>query len=103
MRVKILEAFARGIPVVSTRIGVEGIDARDQVHLLVADEPAQFADAVLRLLRDPALAARLASAGRQLVEQVYDWRSALRGLDTVYPSAGVSGPVRVRTPERRSA
>jgi glycosyltransferase involved in cell wall biosynthesis len=104
MRVKILEAFARGVPIVSTRVGVEGIDAQDDVHLLVADDPEAFAEAVMRLLRDHALGRRLAIAGRQLVEREYDWRTALRGLDNVYAgiderqSAGVA-----RVGERRSA
>jgi glycosyltransferase involved in cell wall biosynthesis len=85
MRVKILEAFARGIPVVSTTIGVEGIDARADEHLLVADDAVSFAREVLRLLEDPALAARIARAGRRLVEERYDWRRALTGLDEIYP------------------
>ncbi len=84
MRVKILEAFARGIPVVSTTIGVEGIEARAGEHLLVADDPAEFARAVIRVLRDRDEGARLAKAGRQLVETRYDWRSTLSGLDDVY-------------------
>jgi sugar transferase (PEP-CTERM/EpsH1 system associated) len=84
MRVKILEAFARGIPVVSTSIGVEGIAARAGEHLLVADRPAAFAQAVLNLLEQPAEAARLAAAARALVEQRYDWRTALSGLDALY-------------------
>src|SRR5207248_11366142 len=49
MRVKILEAFARGIPAVSTTVGVEGIDARHDEHLLVADTPDAFATPVTRL------------------------------------------------------
>jgi glycosyltransferase involved in cell wall biosynthesis len=85
MRVKILEAFARGIPVVSTKVGVEGIDARPDEHLLVADSPAAFATAVTRLLHEPDTAARLARAGRTLVEQRYDWRTALAPLDQLYP------------------
>ncbi|MGQ9675066.1 MAG: glycosyltransferase family 4 protein [Chloroflexota bacterium] len=84
MRVKILEAFARGIPVVSTTVGVEGIRARDQTHLLIADEPQDFARAVVLMLSEPALSVRLARAGRELVESEYDWRTALRGLDEVY-------------------
>jgi glycosyltransferase involved in cell wall biosynthesis len=84
MRVKILESFARGIPVVTTSIGVEGIDARHGEHLLIADEPAAFAEAVVCLLRDRVVAARLAAAGRRLVEKHYDWRTALSVLDEVY-------------------
>ncbi len=84
MRVKILEAFARAIPVVSTTLGVEGIDARPGEHLLVGDSPADFAAAVTRLLRDPAEARRLASAARRLVEERYDRRFALSRLDTIY-------------------
>jgi glycosyltransferase involved in cell wall biosynthesis len=87
MRVKILEAFARGIPVVSTTIGVEGIDARPGEHLLVADEPRQFAEAVIRLIGEPGEAARLARSARALVETRYDWRTALSGLEQVYPLA----------------
>ena len=85
MRVKILEAFARGIPIVSTTVGVEGIDARHEEHLLVADTPETFAAAVIRLLREPETAARLARAGRTLVEERYDWRKALSPLDQIYP------------------
>ncbi|MCC6177951.1 MAG: glycosyltransferase [Chloroflexi bacterium] len=84
MRVKILEAFARGIPVVSTTIGVEGISARSGEHLLVADSPGDFAEAVLRILSDRALAARLTAQARALVEHDYDRRVALCSLDDVY-------------------
>jgi glycosyltransferase involved in cell wall biosynthesis len=87
MRVKILEAFARGLPVVSTTIGAEGIDARDGEHLLLADDPQAFAARVVDVLTDPAAAAALASAGRALVETRYDWRTALAGLDGVYASS----------------
>jgi glycosyltransferase involved in cell wall biosynthesis len=88
MRVKILEGFARGLPIVSTSIGVEGIEARAGEHLLVADEPGEFATAVIRLLQDPDQAARLARAGRALVEERYDSQSALGGLDAIYSPAG---------------
>lgn len=84
MRVKILEAFARGVPVVSTRVGVEGIDAQPGQHLLVADEPREFAQRVIELLRDPAAAARLARSARELVVTRYEWRVALSSLDEVY-------------------
>lgn len=86
MRVKILEAFARGIPVVSTTLGVEGIQARAGEHLLVADSPEDFARAVAWILSEPAEASRMARAARELVESRYEWRTALAGLDEVYPT-----------------
>lgn len=87
MRVKILEALARGIPVVSTTIGAEGIDVKDGEHLLIADEPADFATAVLRVLRDRALADRLAKAGRSHVLTHYDWRMVCPKIESVYERA----------------
>lgn len=85
MRVKILEAFSRGIPVVSTTIGVEGIEARHREHLLVADTPHDFALAVLDTLRDRESALRRAAAARALVEERYSRRGALAGLNALYP------------------
>jgi glycosyltransferase involved in cell wall biosynthesis len=90
MRVKILEAFARGIPVVSTTLGVEGIAARAGEHLLIADTPGAFATAVTQILREPETSARLARAGRELVCRRYDWRSALTELDRLYAQAPAS-------------
>jgi glycosyltransferase involved in cell wall biosynthesis len=72
MRVKILEAMARGLPVVSTRVGCEGIDVRSGEHLLVADEPSTFAAALVRVLTDADLAQSLAAAARRLALARYD-------------------------------
>jgi sugar transferase (PEP-CTERM/EpsH1 system associated) len=84
MRVKILEAMARGIPIVSTTIGYEGIDVIPGEHLLVADTPAEFAAAVVRLLNDPALGERMAAAARRRVIERYDWRAICPAIDRVY-------------------
>lgn len=84
MRVKILEAFARGLPLVSTTIGYEGIDAKPGEHLLAADGPGDYADAVIRLLRDADEGRRLSENARRLVETHYDYRTACRPLDTLY-------------------
>ena len=84
MRVRILEAFSRQMPVVTTTVGLEGIDAENGRDVLVADTPADFADAVTRLLRDAQLQESVARAGRALVEQRYDWQAVLKRLDVVY-------------------
>lgn len=65
-RIKVLEAFARRRPVISTRLGSEGIGAHDGRELLNADTPRELADACIRVLRDPELAASLAEAGHKL-------------------------------------
>ncbi len=83
-RLKILEAFAAGRPVVSTTIGAEGIDARDGEHLLLADSPQAFAQAIVRLSEDRELADRLAFAGRQLVEERYGWDRVSRKLIEIH-------------------
>ncbi|MGZ6791325.1 MAG: glycosyltransferase [Mycobacteriales bacterium] len=72
-RLKALEAMSAGRPVAGTAIGLEGLPVRDGEHALVADEPAALADAVVALLTDDALAERLASAARALVEDGYGW------------------------------
>ena len=72
-RFKIVEAFAAGLPVVSTRLGAEGIPVEDGRELLLADTPAELAAAVLRVLADPGLAADLARAGHDYVRRHFDW------------------------------
>lgn len=72
-RLKILESMALGRPVVSTSMGCEGLEVQHGVHLLVADNPLQFASCVTRLLLEPALRDKIAGAARLLMEQRYDW------------------------------
>jgi glycosyltransferase involved in cell wall biosynthesis len=73
-RLKVLEALAMARPVVSTSVGVEGLEVEDGHHLLIADDPQGFAGAVERVLADRELAERLGAEGRRLVEERYDWR-----------------------------
>ncbi len=75
-RVKILEAWAAGRPVVSTTLGAEGLSARDGVHLLLADTPEQFTEAVSSLLASVELRNSLGRAGRRLYEEEFTWQSA---------------------------
>ncbi|HEY3298946.1 MAG TPA: glycosyltransferase family 4 protein, partial [Armatimonadota bacterium] len=83
MRVKILDAMALGLPVVTTSVGCEGIALTPSQHALVADEPADFAAAVVRLLNDPQERERLGTAGRRLVEDSYSWPPILSRLDDI--------------------
>lgn len=87
VRVKILEALALGVPVISTAIGAEGLEVRHGEHLLIADTPEEFARACRDALQDEELSQRLARNGRQLVLERYDARIALRSLDAVYEQA----------------
>lgn len=80
-RLKILEALAMGRPVVSTTVGAEGLEVEHGRHVLLADNPGAFAQAVLDLLDDPAQCASLAAAGRRLVEQKYGWDALAERLD----------------------
>lgn len=84
MRVRILEGFARGIPMVTTTVGLEGIEAEPGRDILVADSPTDFAETVVRLLREDHLGTDLAINGRSLVVEKFDWRIALKPLDRIY-------------------
>jgi glycosyltransferase involved in cell wall biosynthesis len=84
MRVKILDAWSWGLPVVSTSVGAQGIRAVPGENLLLADEEDSFAECVIQVLRNTKLAHRLAENGRATVESFYDWRKAYRAWDQVY-------------------
>jgi len=84
VRVKILEAMAMGVPVVSTTVGCEGLAVHDGEHLLLADTPEALATACSRLLHEPDLATQLAKNALHLVRQQYDTSTALQRLDTIY-------------------
>ena len=83
-RLKILEAFAAGRPVVSTSIGAEGLDVKDGVHLLLADSPGAFANAVVRLSQDKDLSGRIVRQARDLVQKRYGWDRQAEQLVAVH-------------------
>jgi glycosyltransferase involved in cell wall biosynthesis len=76
-RLKIVEAMAMNLPVVSTTVGAEGLDTHRDEDILIADDAASFAKQVVRLLTDPQLRDRVAARGQQLAQR-YDWREITR-------------------------
>ncbi|KAM3099524.1 glycosyltransferase family 4 protein [Phormidesmis sp. 146-12] len=74
-RLKILEAFAAGCPVVSTRKGAEGLDAIANQHLLIADDPESMVAAIDQLWSNPELGQQLAQSAYELVRDQYSWEA----------------------------
>ena len=72
-RLKILEAMAAGVPVVSTTLGAEGLHVRDGEDILIADGEDLLTKGVIELVNDEKLRARLISGGHALVAESYDW------------------------------
>jgi len=85
-RIKILEAMASGVPVVSTSVGAEGIAARNGESIVLADDTAGFARAVAEILRDPGRASSIAERAGRLVRERYGWDEVLAPLVELYRS-----------------
>lgn len=85
-RLKILDAWAMGKAVVSTSIGCEGLQAVDGTNILIRDDPASFAEAVLHVLQDEAMRRRIGEAARNTAVRVYDWEVVGRILHREYRS-----------------
>lgn len=87
VRMKILEAWARCVPVVATRHAAGGLEARDGQELLLASEPGGFAKAIARLASDPELRDRLVTGGRALLRRRHDPSRVAEGMTSVYLAA----------------
>jgi sugar transferase (PEP-CTERM/EpsH1 system associated) len=83
-RLKILEAMAAGVPVVSTTLGAEGLDVHDDVDILIADTNRQLAGGIVSLIESKELRQRLSAAGRALVSERYDWSTLAANLFEIY-------------------
>jgi len=86
-RLKILEAAAVGLPVVSTSVGAEGLELKSGIHYVNANQPQEFADAIVTLANNPDTATDMIHSIRQLVEQRYDWGILSRKVDAIWRSA----------------
>lgn len=74
-RLKILEAMAAGVPVVSTRLGAEGLDVQDSVNIFIAESEEQISYGISRVIEDGPLRRELVACGRALVAGRYDWEA----------------------------
>ena len=83
-RLKILEAFAAGLPVIATRVGAEGLEVQDGTHLTLVEGLEEMATAVVEFLRNPAPAWAVVNRARRLVEDQYDWEILANRLERIW-------------------
>lgn len=98
VRMKMLEAWARGVPVVTTAEAATGLDGRPGEAFLVADDAHGFADAIERVHRDEALAARLRAGGRAVLRDRHDPADVARGLLRLYEAVTARATADPRPP-----
>lgn len=84
MRVRILEAFAYAMPVVTTTVGLEGIHGTPDHDVIVADTPVDFANRTVELLQNASLQEKLSTNGRELATSQYDWQAVLSAMRPIY-------------------
>lgn len=83
-RLKILEAMAAGIPIVSTTVGAEGLSVKQGENILLSDSPEMFAKETIRLLNNLELRNKLVKNARNFVEQNYDWEMIAKKQMAIY-------------------
>ena len=83
-RLKILAAMGSGIPVIATSTGVEGLDVKDQEHILIAHSPSQFVKEIIDVLSNKLLYKKIQKNAYFLVKEKYQWRTIAQTLESVY-------------------
>ena len=87
-RLKNLAAMASQLPIVSTKVGVEGLMVKDKAHVLIGNTPEKIAELIVSVIKSPKLAEKLATATRKHVEENFDWRKIAVNLDAIYQKLG---------------
>lgn len=85
---KVLEAMATKLPVVSTPLGIEGIEARDKKEVLVASNAADLAKQTIKILKTPQLGKEIAASAFLLIKEKYNWKLIASNLDRIYRKLG---------------
>lgn len=83
-RYKNFEAFASGLPVITTSIGIEGTDAISGKEVIIRDKPHEIAEEAVKLLKDKRVRDEVASNAKKMVKEKYDWYSITQSLNHVY-------------------
>lgn len=86
-RLKILEAMAAGLPVVSTSIGVAGLNLVDQKHALIKDDMSGLANETIRLLKNKKLAKKIGRNGKKFIDKNFDWKQVVKLHGKIYDKA----------------
>lgn len=87
-RYKNFEAFASGLPVVTTSIGIGGTNARDGVEVIIRDTPEDIAKSAIELIKNPSLAKKISEMAKKLVKQRYNWDQIAGKLSQIYEALG---------------
>jgi glycosyltransferase involved in cell wall biosynthesis len=90
-RLKILEAMAARVPVISTSLGAEGLSTTSDIDIMIADTPVQLSDAISRLVANPNLGSQISENAYRMVQERYDWRAVGRSLKKAYVRIGLAG------------
>lgn len=83
-RLKILEALAAGLPVVSTSKGCEGLDIENSDGIIIEDDPERFSEAIIDILKNENLRIQLSRKAKQLASERFRWEVVLKPLDRIY-------------------
>ena len=92
-KIKVLNAMSQGKPVVTTSIGAEGIEAKSDEEIIVADDPQEFAEKTIYLLQHPKVAEQIGLRARKVIEEKYDWKVINAKIRQVYDELGKESTV----------
>lgn len=87
-RYKNLEAFASGLPVITTSIGIRGTEVQDGADLIIRDNPVDLANEAVRLIKDKALYKKISKNAKELAQEKYDWDPIAEKLSQIYKQLG---------------